>query len=39
MEDLIKVFTGIGLDPKKARETTTNAKLSLILKDIVYKVP
>ena len=35
---MVKLFAGIGLDPKKARETTSNAKLSAILKDVIYKV-
>ena len=38
MEEMVKLFAGIGLDPKKARETTSNAKLSAILKDVIYKV-
>lgn len=38
MESMIKLFTGIGLDVKKSKETCANPKLSIVLKDIIYKV-
>lgn len=34
---MVRLFAGIGLDAKKARETTTNARLSTVLKDVIFK--
>jgi hypothetical protein len=38
MEDMVRLFLSVGLEPQRARDVCTNAALSTVFKDMIFKV-
>ena len=38
MEDMVRLFVAVGIEPTRAKETCSNGALSTVFKDMIFKV-